>query len=234
MTRPERLLCLLQILRVHRYPVSGAHLAEELGISIRTLYRDIASLQAQGADIVGEAGVGYVLRPGFMLPPLMFSQEELEALMLGFRWVAKVADDPVTKAALGAKAKIAAVLPKDLQEELENSALLVGPRTAQDDEQINLEDLRSAIRNERRLKISYMDEAGNSSERTIWPLALGYFQEVRVLVAYCEQREDFRHFRSDRIVKMQEQAQRYPKRRSALLKQWRQIQKEQAPRRRQT
>jgi predicted DNA-binding transcriptional regulator YafY len=81
-------------------------LADELGISIRTLYRDIASLQAQGADIAGEPGVGYVLRPGFMLPPLMFSQTELEALMLGFRWVSKFADEPMTKAASDALAKV--------------------------------------------------------------------------------------------------------------------------------
>ena len=104
MTRSERLLSLLQALRRHKRPVSGARLAEELGISIRTLYRDIASLQAQGASIEGEPGVGYILRPGFMLPPLMFSQTELEALMLGFRWVSKFADGPMTKAASDALA----------------------------------------------------------------------------------------------------------------------------------
>ncbi len=87
MSRTQRLLDLMQILRRHRYPVAGHSLAEELGISMRTLYRDIATLQQQGADIVGEVGIGYVLRPGFMLPPLMFSQTEIEALVLGMRWV---------------------------------------------------------------------------------------------------------------------------------------------------
>src|SRR5690606_27088595 len=115
----ERLLSLLQALRRHRRPVSGALLAAELGISIRTLYRDIRSLQAQGADIEGEPGIGYVLRPGFMLPPLMFSQAELEALMIGFRWVAKFADEPLTEAASDALAKISAVLPENLRSELE-------------------------------------------------------------------------------------------------------------------
>ncbi|KAJ34485.1 hypothetical protein BW45_03595, partial [Agrobacterium tumefaciens] len=88
MSRSQRLLDLLQILRSHRMPVSGAALAAKTGVSLRTLYRDIATLQAQGADIEGEAGVGYVLRPGFLLPPLMFSQHEIEALVLGSRWVA--------------------------------------------------------------------------------------------------------------------------------------------------
>jgi biotin operon repressor len=127
MSRAARLLQLMQVLRRHRYPVSGASLASELGISLRTLYRDIVSLQAQGARIDGEAGVGYVLRPGFMLPPLMFSQEEIEALVLGSRWVADRADSRLGDAARNAIAKISAVLPDDLRLELDTSALLVGP-----------------------------------------------------------------------------------------------------------
>src|SRR5580693_9210891 len=99
LSRSERLLALLQALRRRRRPVSGRALAEELGVSLRTLYRDIASLQAQGADIVGEAGVGYVLLPGFLLPPLMFSEDEIEALVLGSRWVAKRTDDRLGGAA---------------------------------------------------------------------------------------------------------------------------------------
>src|SRR5437660_12795607 len=106
MSRAERLLELIQRLRSHRYPVSGAALAAELGISLRTLYRDIRALQAQGARIDGEPGVGYVLRPGFMLPPLMFSQDELEALVLGSRWVAERADSALRDAARNGIAKI--------------------------------------------------------------------------------------------------------------------------------
>ena len=109
MSRAERLLALIQCLRRHRQPVSGQTLATELGISLRTLYRDIASLQAQGASIDGEPGVGYVLRPGFMLPPLMFSEEELEALLLGSRWVAERADARLGAAARNAMARIGAV-----------------------------------------------------------------------------------------------------------------------------
>src|SRR6476660_9212302 len=120
MSRSQRLLDLLQILRRHRFPVTGAALAGELGISLRTLYRDIASLQGQGAEIEGEPGLGYVLRPGFMLPPLMFSIDELEALVLGGAWVGRQTDDPrLSKAAVNALAKISAVLPEQLRREVE-------------------------------------------------------------------------------------------------------------------
>ena len=150
MTRSERLLELLQALRRRRSAVSGATLATELGISIRTLYRDIASLQAQGAHITGEPGVGYLLRPGYMLPPLMFSQAELEALMLGMRWVNKVADPSLRDAAANAFAKISAVLPGPMRAELEDTTLLVGPRTIQETETVDLEMLRSAMRQEQK------------------------------------------------------------------------------------
>src|SRR6188768_954890 len=127
MSRAERLLGLMQVLRRHRRPVSGATLAREMRISIRTLYRDIGSLQAQGAHIDGEPGLGYVLKPGFMLPPLMFSEEEIEALVLGSRWVAKRSDAQLGAAARNALAKILAVLPADLRDDADNSALIVAP-----------------------------------------------------------------------------------------------------------
>lgn len=221
MARSERLLSLLQALRRYRRPVSGALLAQELGISIRTLYRDIASLQAQGADIEGEPGVGYILRPGFMLPPLMFSQTELEALMLGFRWVAKFADEPMTKVASEVIAKISAVLPDELRQELENTALLVGPRTISDAEIIDLEAARRAIRQERKVRISYTDGGGRCTVRTVWPCALGYFHDVRILVGWCEMREAFGHFRTDRITTFEDLEERYPRRRAEMLRDWR-------------
>jgi len=128
MARSERLLDLLQVLRRYRQPVTGRVLAEETGVSLRTLYRDIASLQSQGAVIEGEPGIGYVLRPGFMLPPMMFSREEIEALVLGSRWVARSGDKGLADAATDALAKIAAVLPQDLRDDLDASVLLVGSR----------------------------------------------------------------------------------------------------------
>src|SRR4051795_10479451 len=127
MARAQRLLDLIQALRRHRRPVSGATLADEAGVSLRTLYRDIETLKAQGAHIDGEAGVGYLLRPGFMLPPLMFSEEEIEALVLGSRWVSERADAQLAEAARNLLAKISAVLPPDLRHEMQSSALLVGP-----------------------------------------------------------------------------------------------------------
>lgn len=223
MSRSARLLDLIQILRRHRQPVSGETLARELEISIRTLYRDIATLQAQGADIIGEPGIGYILKPGFMLPPLMFSEDELEALVLGSRWVSKRAGSPLGKAAENALAKIASVLPKDLREQLDATNLLVGPGDPVVDGEIHLSAIRLAIRKERKVAISYSDEAGRRSERTIWPFALGFFDRVRVVVAWCELRDDFRNFRADRIAGLTETDQRYPRRKAVLLKEWRAV-----------
>jgi predicted DNA-binding transcriptional regulator YafY len=223
MSRAERLLQLMQVLRRHRYPVSGASLASELRVSLRTLYRDIASLQAQGARIDGEAGVGYVMRPGFMLPPLMFSEEEIEALVLGSRWVADRADSRLGDAARNAIAKISAVLPDNLRRELDTSALLVGPGEPMAAGDQELATIRLAIRSERKLDIRYRDLEDKESSRTIWPFALGFFDRVRVVVAWCELREDIRHFRTDRILALAISKARYPRRRQALLKQWRLI-----------
>lgn len=219
-SRSERLLALLQVLRGHRYPVTGAHLADELGISLRTLYRDIASLRAQGAAIEGEAGLGYVLRPGFLLPPMMFSQEEIEALVLGSRWVARSTDAKLSAAADAALTKIAAVLPPDLSDTVDETALIIGPRAIAE-EKADIAALRSAIRRERKLDIGYSDEAGAITRRIIWPFGLAYFERVRVVVGWCELRQDFRHFRTDRIASLAETGERYPKRRAVLLADWR-------------
>jgi predicted DNA-binding transcriptional regulator YafY len=221
MSRAQRLLDLIQALRGYRRPVSGATLAEALGISLRTVYRDIETLKAQGAHIDGEPGVGYVLRPGFMLPPLMFSEEEIEAIVLGSRWVADRADAALGSAARNALAKIAAVLPQDLKVSLDTSSLLVGPGNAVAAGDAELPTIRLAIRTERKLRILYVDGRGRDSKRTIWPFALAFFDRVRVVVAWCEIREGFRHFRTDRISKVQFVDKRYPRRRQVLLKDWR-------------
>lgn len=223
MSRAERLLDLVQILRRHRNPVSGHILAQELDISLRTLYRDIASLQAQGARIDGEPGLGYVLRPGFMLPPLMFSEEEIEALVLGSRWVAKRGDTRLGAAARDALAKIAAVLPPDLREGLDASTLLVGPGTPIAAGDAELASIRQAIRAERKLDITYRDQANKESQRRIWPFAIGFFERTRVVAAWCEMRQGFRHFRTDRIAAIAPTETRYPRRRQTLLKEWRQV-----------
>jgi predicted DNA-binding transcriptional regulator YafY len=235
MSRAERLLSLLELLRRHRRPVSGAALAESLGISLRTLYRDIASLQAQGAAIDGAPGFGYVLQPGFMLPPLMFTPDEVEALVLGSRWVAERADPRLGGAARQALAKIAAVLPAEARQLLDGASLLVGPAvdapppgelSAGD---AHLADLRSAIRAEHKLTLRYRDAQGRETVRSVWPIALGFFDRTRVLVAWCELRQQLRHFRTDRITALTLTEQRYPRRRQLLLREWREAEGIAAP-----
>ena len=225
MSRAERLLELIQILRRHRRPVSGRALASELGISLRSLYRDIGALQAQGAGIGGEPGLGYILRPGFMLPPLMFQEEEIEALVLGSRWVANRADQRLGAAARNALAKIAAVLPDDLREALDASPLLIGPGKPAAVGDAELVTIRQAIRRERKLQITYEGSPGSSSEgrtqRLVWPFALAYFESTRMVVAWCELRREFRNVRTDRLMAMAVTETRDPRRRQALLKAWR-------------
>jgi predicted DNA-binding transcriptional regulator YafY len=220
MSRAARLLDLVQLLRQHRAPVAGQTLADQLGISIRTFYRDIATLQAQGAEIMGEPGLGYVLRPGFMLPPLMFSIDEIEALVLGSRWVAVRADDRLGAAGSSALAKIAAVLPPDLRDEVDAGSLLVAsgePHVAS----IDLAVVRKSIRNERKIAVSYRDAEGVESRRVIWPFAISFFDKARIIAAWCELRQDYRHFRVDRIFALVTTDERYPRRRHAMLKEWR-------------
>ncbi len=221
MSRAQRLLDLIQVLRRHRHPVSGQALAEATGVSLRTLYRDIDTLKAEGAHIDGEAGVGYVLRPGFMLPPLMFSEEEIEALVLGSRWVHQRADRALAEAAANVLAKIGAVLPKDLRDTLDDSGLLIAPGEPIAAGDAQLPKIRQAIRTERKIGIAYRDKDGVPTKRTIWPFGVGFFEKSRVVMAWCELRDDYRHFRTDRIVTLAMSDRRYPRRRQAMLKEWR-------------
>jgi predicted DNA-binding transcriptional regulator YafY len=221
LSRSERLLALLQALRRRRSPVSGRVLAEELGVSLRTLYRDILSLQGQGAEIEGEAGLGYVLKPGFWLPPLMLAHEEIEALVLGARWVGARTDEKLALAARDAIAKISAVLPPSLREDVEASTLIVAPGKAPPAAALDLAPIRAAIRAGRKLALEYDDAHGARTERTIWPFGVGYFDEARVVMAWCELRQGFRHFRADRIASCETLEARYPSSRQRLLKDWR-------------
>ena len=225
MSRAARLLDLLQLLRNRRQPITGPALARELGISIRTLYRDIATLQAQGADIEGEPGLGYVLRPGFTLPPLMFSADEIEAIVLGSRWVATRADDSrLSDSARQAMSKILAVLPAELRERAEATNLLVA-RNGDPVGAVDPAEIRSAIRNEQKLAIVYRALDGTPSRRVIWPFLIGFFDRIRIVAGWCELRQDFRNFRLDRIASFEPLDGRYPRRRAVLLKEWRQSQK---------
>lgn len=222
MARAPRLLALLDALHHRRAPVSGATLAVELGVSLRTIYRDIATLQEEGAHIEGEAGVGYVLRPGYLLPPLSFPEEEIDAIALGLRWVADRGDPRLGQAARTALGRIAAVLPADRRQELMDSALLIGPKSDVPEGAV-LQAIRTAMRVEHKLRLTYADASGAASERVVWPIALAFMERVRILVAWCELREGFRHFRADRIATLVPLGVPYPRRRRQLVREWREI-----------
>jgi predicted DNA-binding transcriptional regulator YafY len=221
MSRAERLLNLIEEFRRHRRPVSGRDLALALDVSIRTLYRDIASLRALGAGIEGEPGVGYVLRSGFHLPPVMFTAEEVDALILGSRWVAERADGPLADAARNAMARLTSVMPDDLAGRVDARYVLVGPGDTASQDIIDMSAVRRAILGERKLRIRYRDAAGAGSDRIIWPFSLIYFDGGRLISAWCELRGGIRHFRSDRIQSLAEMPSRYPTRRHELIRLWR-------------
>lgn len=219
-TRATRLLHLLDELRRRRKPVRGAQLAQLLGVSLRTLYRDIEALRGQGADIDGDPGVGYRLNPGFLLPPMMFSAEELEAMVLGARWVATHADPELAAAANQALDRVVSVLPETLRLQVETSGLFA-PQWQSLEPEPWLPALRRAIRNGHVVRMGYADAGGRASERAIWPFAMAFLDDMRLLAAWCELRGDFRHFRADRVQWLEDTGQRYPEQRHRLLRRWR-------------
>lgn len=221
MRRADRLMQIIQILRRQSRPVTANAIAEELEVTPRTIYRDMVSLQANNVPVAGEAGVGYVLGQGFDLPPLMFSANELEALMLGARMVEARGDKQLVRAARDAIAKIGTVVPEDLRPLLLEAPLFATDSAIQEEDKVDVAPLREAIRRGVKVTIAYVDESGKASERTIWPLAIGYMVTVRMVVAWCELRQDFRHFRTDRIQELTVLDARYGERRHVLMKRWR-------------
>jgi len=220
MARSDRLLTLTQALRRRRHPVTALTLAQETGVSERTIYRDIASLQASGVPIRGEAGIGYVLEPGFDLPPLMLTPEECEALMLGARFVRERGDAGLVRVIDDAIAKIEAVLPEGLRLALQEGSLFAPVFGAPLEDKVPVEELRRAVRENRKIRIRYSDMNQRETERTLWPILLGYFEKTRGLIAWCELRQDFRHFRTDRMLTLTVLDQQPPKRRAVLVREW--------------
>lgn len=221
MSKSERLFDLMQALRRRRHPVAGAELAREIGVSERTVYRYISDLQALGAEVDAEPGMGYVLKPGFLLPPLMFSSDEIQALALGAQWVARQTDPDLAHAADNALSKIRAVLPRDLGETLDDNAFHVGRRAPQD-HQIDLSMIRRAMKEQKKLQLTYADQNGQPSDRIIWPISIGFVEGNRFVAGWCELRGDFRLFRLDRVTSIECLDERYPGRRRELVKHWRQ------------
>lgn len=197
MRRADRLFQIVQLLRA-KPVVTAAELAERLEVSLRTIYRDTADLSASGVPLRAEAGIGYALERGFDLPPLMFTREELEALTVGARLVQGFGDAPLKRASEAALAKIDQVLPHTLKSRAE-LALYVPDFLSDDALWAPMADLRIALRERRKFALSYTDEAGARSTRLIWPLGLFHWGRVWTLVAWCELRDDFRHFRVDRM-----------------------------------
>lgn len=220
MRRTERLFQIIQILRGARRPVTGSELAEELEVSLRTLYRDIAELIAQRIPVRGEAGTGYVLDNGYDLPPLMLTPDELEAAVLGASWVARHGEPTLARSARDLIAKLTCVVPEALRPIVLDEAAKPISFAAIPADSVDLSCVRLAIRERRKLEIAYGDAQNKRSERIIWPLFIAYMETVRILVAWCELRDDFRHFRADRIVDARLLDDSYGARRDQLIAQW--------------
>ncbi|WP_149142535.1 helix-turn-helix transcriptional regulator [Gemmobacter caeruleus] len=208
MRRTDRLFDLIQILRdgrLHR----ASELAARLEVSVRTIWRDMATLMASGLPVEGERGVGYILRAPITLPPMILTSEEMEALRLGVRLVAEGADPGLGRAARGLAAKIAAVMPAAPTAEPDDLFVFTGDETTR--AAPHLPTIRHAIRARQRLSISYIDVTGGETHRDIRPLQLEFWGRVWTLAAWCEARGDFRSFRLDRIVAVQDTGEVFPR-----------------------
>jgi predicted DNA-binding transcriptional regulator YafY len=220
MRRADRLFRIIQILRRARMPVTAIDMASELETSLRTVYRDIAQLMADRVPIRGEAGIGYVLEGGFDMPPLMLTPDEIEAAMLGAQWVQNRADPALARAAADLVAKIAAVVPEHLRPILMEPTLTSLTHRKLETDAIDMARVRTSIRAQGKISLDYRDEEGRQTKRVIWPIAVSYWETVRLIVGWCELRNGFRHFRTDRVVTAEFLEQRYPTTRARLRTAW--------------
>jgi predicted DNA-binding transcriptional regulator YafY len=219
MSRSERLIRLLQALRELPAPVTAIQLARETQVSVRSIYRDIESLRASGAHIDGERGVGYRLVEDGTLPPQTFSRIEIEALVLGLKEVRHMGDPLLAAAAASVLAKVSATLPSARQQQIVHAVSEVHrfnqryPAALPD-----MGIIRESCWREEAMTIRYQDRTGEPSERTIWPLAIVYLNNMLVVLAWCCLREDFRMFRAERIVSTALAGASFRPRRAALLR----------------
>ncbi len=220
MRRADRLFQIIQILRRSSRPVTAQDIAAELEVSARTVYRDIADLIGQRVPITGEAGFGYILDDAFDMPPLMLTPDEIEAAVLGAQWVASRGDPVLAAAARDLVAKITSVVPERLRPFVADPSIGAPPRPPASPDLIDLARVRSWIRDGRKVRLEYRDERGDVSNRVVWPVIVGFFEQTRMLAAWCELRQDFRHFRTDRVIAADFLDERYDARPGELRLRW--------------
>ena len=220
MRRAERLFQIIQILRRSHSPVTADAIAVELETSKRSVYRDIAALVGQRAPIRGEAGVGYVLEAGFDMPPLMLTPDEIEAAVLGAQWVAGRGDPVLAKAARDLISKIASAVPERLRPYVLEPATGAAPAWNAAPDGLDIAQARAWIHAGRKIRLDYRDEQGAVSQRVIWPVTVGYRETVRMLIGWCELRQAFRTFRTDRVVDAEFLEDRHGQRPGQLRVRW--------------
>lgn len=218
--KASRLFEIIQILRLADHPITAAQIAERLEVTSRSIYRDIVALQAMRVPIEGGRGIGYILRPGFDLPPLMFSIEETEAIVLALALLQRTGDVALRKAAKSVNDKIAGAMPPPLRQALTAEAIYAWGTVMPEPDGIDLALVRAAIRDERKLHIAYQDEQGRATERTVRPIALIYYSAHSVMVAWCELRNGLRNFRADRISAGKAIEERFPGEGDRLRRLW--------------
>ncbi|BAT58491.1 HTH domain protein [Variibacter gotjawalensis] len=221
MRRADRLFQIIQILRRSRQPVTADAVAAELETSKRTVYRDISTLIGQRVPIRGEAGIGYVLDNGFDLPPLMLTPDEIEAAVLGAQWVMNRGDPVLARAARDLVAKIGAAVPERLRQFVLEPASAASPAWNMAADALDMSSLRASIRAGQKIDLRYVDAEGRESMRRVWPVTIGYFDQVRTVIGWCELRQDFRSFRTDRVRGAEFLTERYPERPAVLRARWR-------------
>lgn len=219
MSRSTRMFEIIQLLRSAVHPMTADAIADALEVTKRTVYRDIATLQSMRVPIIGEAGVGYVMRSGYDLPPLMFTSDEIEAIVVGLALIGRTGDSGLRGAADSAGRKIGSVLPEGAQD-LSSWPAYASDWHAMPKSDIDPTRLREAIRTESKIRLRYADAKGEFSTRVVLPLALIYYVESLVLAAWCELRKDFRHFRIDRIAKAEPAGEHFIGKGDGLRRDW--------------
>lgn len=219
MSKSTRFFEIIQLLRAAKAPLRAEEIAGKLEVSKRTIYRDIASLQAMQTPIYGEAGIGYVMRKGYDLPPLNLDVEEAEAIAVGLSLIARTGDVGLWRAAGRAARKLAEVAPG-------TEHLVASSWGLEDVKNIDLSQLRKAIRTEQKISLQYRDVQGQETQRVIWPLVMIYYVDAVMIVAWCALREDLRHFRLDRVLGWERLPDTFTGQGDKLRKLWEETQKE--------